>query len=335
MKTTRLITTLALAAGIAALASCQKSEPQTEAAKTSGPVLLTLRVGTATPDAPDTKVSYTDNVTTISASWEVGDKLSLIELDSSNKVLSNTVFTAKTAGSTAEFEGTYAKSASAVSAVVLYPALTEGAGTETDKWRSAAYNTEGEGRVFRDCYVGYEYITRGSRNMFQQTDGSTDILKNAAMQATVPDLSSVGTSLDVALSYACYVIKAKLNVVGLDKVRCVSVSSGSYLGVWGWDKFPSLDRIGDARDFTTYLGTNPKSPGEASYGVAPTGGSVTVYILCYGSTDHTVAKDEEFKVEAVGIASGVDTTLSYTSASRSTDITLKPGYMYTLGKTLN
>ncbi len=327
---TRLITTLALAAGVAALASCQKSELNPEAVKTSGPVSLTLRVGTAVPDAPDTKVTYTDNVTSISASWEAGDQISLVQLDKDGKALKAETFTAKTAGTTVDFEGTFTRDANAKSVTVVYPAVDPASW----KSRTGGYGTELFYVESGDINTNYATM-RDVRNMtFQSADGILPNLKDVTLMfCNTTDLAALESgSASVSLELHNYIVKMKVKVSGLATVKLVSLdtnTSAVRLGEWGRFTWSTFYGQSGTSTLTTRLGT--PSAGEDVSGIAPdSDGCVTVYLVSHTRFDKNISAGKTLSIEATGLdASSVSKTLSYTATTTS-PITFSPGYLYTL-----
>ncbi len=334
--TTRLITALALAGGIAAFASCQKSELRTETAATSEPVSLTLRVGTATPETPDTKVTYTDNVTTISASWEAGDKISLVQLDTDGKAIKAETFVAKTSGATVDFEGTFTRDANAKSVTVVYPAVdpaTWKSGTVYDKELLYVKDTQKDTEYATTYDVAYMTL--------QSADGVLPNLKDVSLMfCNTADLDALESgSASVSLKWLNYIVKMKVKVAGLSNVRHVqlkySKSSGysTGLGQYAWVYWRNLEAGNKTYFLRTFLGTATHTSLSDSTvtGIEPDAdGCVTVYMVSLTQKDRKISSTFTLTISAGGVdASATSSTLSY-SATPTSDITFSPGYLYTL-----
>lgn len=213
---------LILAAMAAVSVSCQKNDSRDVIRDTEcHPVSLTL---TASIEGSGTKVSYTDESNALKAAWEAGDKLSLVALDKSGKVLSNDVFSATKGGSSADFAGTYSNPEGASSVAVFYPALTEGDGSDSSPWTSKQIDKEEGNPLLYNFRIGNKYIGINSSYRKQTANANPASLKNLAiMRGEITELSSLTSSKATAsLKNCCYVIKATVKVP-------TSITSVNYL----------------------------------------------------------------------------------------------------------
>lgn len=224
-------------AGVAAmaLASCQKSvspaeNPDAGLRIESNPVELTL---TATIGGPGTKVEYSDVSNVLKGTWRVGDKISLLALDDTYKVLSNDVFEAKSAGVSATFAGTYtnpvdpATEKPSVRVAVIYPALTEGAGTAASPWASKNPLSKERG-VVSEVSVGKNTADLNSSFMVQEHNGDPSSLEHYTLLCGVikdPSASISSGKVAVNLDYRSFVIKAKMKVSVMNSVTAARLVS--------------------------------------------------------------------------------------------------------------
>ncbi len=338
---TQFITAFAVAAGIAALVSCQKAEPQSARTETAEPVQLTLRVSAAVPDS---KTEYALNPagTAINASWKAGDQISLIQLNSDQEVLSATTLTAKSTGGSVDFDGKVTWDAAAASATIIYPAIDPVTHESKATFGTKLFWIDPNSTSSKFFQLASIY------NMTHQP--ADNVLPNlsdiSVLWCNTSDLTALksGTA-SVSLENVNYVIKAKLDVSGLSNIRYVQLSfpygKSSYtqrVGAYGWCKWGTFDYGNWTKLLGTYLGTasasNRLSISSVS-GIAPdSNGCITVYFVGldrYSPTIDSSLTDAKIRIEAQGYdtAGGSLKTLTY-SAPLTEDITFTAGYMYRL-----
>ena len=333
MKKSYLIIT---AAALLAAASCQKSDTAPAAPETRyNPVDIVL---SAAIEGADTKVSYTEDANVLKSAWEKDDQVSLVAYDSDGKVLSNDIFTATTAGTTAKFSGTYSDPAGAVAVSVLYPALTEGDGSDATPWQSKTKmaGTSTLTGVLFDMVKGKKYIS--VRTAYQLQRGNADLsnVKEAAvMQGVVTgtDIAALKAGeAKVTLKNICYVIKISAKVPSsAGTVKSVYFSAekadGSNVSFCfsGWTTVNS---------FGTYYGNPWDSIGlglgsdfdGSTYGtgISPdSSGYITAYLMGYTGKAQTLPAGATLEVSFSGSSS-----FSKSSTPLASDLTLEPGKMY-------
>ena len=221
---------LLVAAALLVAASCQKND---NASSVEGikynPIDVVL---SAAIEGVDTKVSYTEDANALKAAWKANDKISLVAIDASGKVLSNDVFETTTAGPVAKFNGTYSKPDGAVMVSVFYPALTEGKGTSAEPWRC-------ESNALFNMVLGNEYMNISTfAPHYQEMNADPAFLsKSVVMKGKISDMSAVMSgAAKTTLSNTCYIIKTTVTlpstVTEVSEVRLVA--SSSTITVLGW-----------------------------------------------------------------------------------------------------
>ncbi len=309
MKKSYLIITAAV---LLAAASCQKGDNAPAAPETRyNPVDIVL---SAAIEGADTKVSYTEDANVLKSAWEAKDKVSLVAYDSDGKVLSNDIFTATTAGTTAKFSGTYSNPAGAVAVSIFYPALTEGLGTSSNSWRC-------ESGVIYGVELGDPYANVGPDLNSQKANADPAFLaKSVVMRGKISDIPAlVSSNVKATLKNTCYIVKATVTlpstVSTVSEVRLVvsspsSPSTTSSLTVCGWtlvdDEF--MIRYGgaspaDYERIVTWLG-----------GFAPASdGTVTAWMIGYAAKNLPIKSAETLTVSVdtdQGVISKVKTLAS-------------------------
>lgn len=198
---------------------------------------LTAAIGT------DTKVAYVEEDNVIKVTWEQYDKVSLISLDNGGFVLSNDIFKAVSAGNVADFEGTFTNDPSTAQVLVVYPALTEGEGTDSKPWQVPVDNTGASEGVLYNVKVGSSYLNYRSSYFLQKAPNDYTHLQQYTVMSGMADLDDIeNNKLNVTLSHRSYIVKAEITLPksGL-KVKDMTVdvkledgSRGIVVGGSGW-----------------------------------------------------------------------------------------------------
>ena len=330
MKKSYLIIT---AAALLAAASCQKSDTAPAAPETRyNPVDIVL---SAAIEGADTKVSYTEVANVLKSAWEKDDQVSLVAYDSDGKVLSNDIFTATTAGTTAKFSGTYSDPAGAVAVSVFYPALTEGNGSDATPWQSKtkmAGTSPLTGVLFN---MVKDKKTISVRNDSQLQRGNADLsnVKEAAvMQGVVTDIPALKAGeAKVTLKNICFVIKISAKVPSSAvTVKFVTLQAKKADGsdasfcFAGWTKVNSFGTYyGNPWNYIT-LGLGSDFDGSTyGTGISPdSSGYITAYLVGYTGRVQTLPAGATLKVYLNSSA------FSKSSTPLASDLTLEPGKMY-------
>ena len=300
---------LLVAAALLVAASCQKND---NASSVEGikynPVDVVL---SAAIEDVDTKVGYTEDANALKAAWKAGDKISLVAIDASGKVLSNDVFETTTAGPVAKFNGTYSKPDGAVMVSVFYPALTGGKGTEAEPWRC-------ENDVLYSMKLGKEYISISTYGPhYQEMNADPAFLsKSVVMKGKISDMSAfMSGTAKTTLSNTCYIIKTTVTlpstVTKVSEVRLVASSSS--ITVLGWTKVDD--------DFMIYYG----GPASSEFSKITTrlgnfapasDGTVTAWMIGYVADKFEVKSGETLTMSVTtdqGVISRVKTLTSNTT----------------------
>ena len=321
---------LIIAAALTAAASCQKNDTaQTSTEIKYNPIDLTL---TASIEGAGTKVSYTEESKVLKASWESGDKISLVALDESGKVLSNDVFSATGSGSSTQFSGKYSNPDNASSVAVFYPALTEGNGTESTPWYSKFYDKNQSYGTLYKLKKNEQYISWGSAYQLQTKNADPSSLKNAVvMRGEVSDVSSlVSGKASATVKSCCYVIKANIKVPSSFKdvaYILFEATEGTEITRYGWTyanyKF-GIRYANKRNSICIGLGKSLVKDTSKGTGIAPEDGSITAYLVGYGVDSYTITNETTLTV-SIESTSGKKQKTDKTLAS---DISLEPGKMY-------
>lgn len=337
---------LLVAGALLVAASCQKND---NASSVEGikynPVDVVL---SAAIEGVDTKVSYTEDANVLKAAWKAGDKISLVAIDADGNALSNDVFETTTAGASAKFSGTYSNPDGAVMVSVIYPALTEGKGTETEPWQSK--KREGTGLtdpkpLLYDVVKKQTYIIVRPLYQLQRGNGDMSNVDEAVvMHGKITDFSALAAGdVNVTLKSICYVVKVTANVPGgcahLTRINLNTSNSASPtpMGFTGWTRLGDMFGIsyGNSQFYCEVgLGTEFQSGGSSlGTGVSPDGtGNVVAYIIGYTGAPCVLPSGTVLAIEA-----GYDTIPSKFKATKtlSEDISLEPGKMYRVNVTLS
>ena len=318
--------------------SCNKADiPASEPEAKGVPMTLTVTIVSA-----DTKVDVVDDETNkvLKCNWKIGDQVSVISLGSVNGVWTNDIFEATATGKTASFSGTFT-GGTPDKVVVLYPALTKGAGTASDMWYSPTYNGDYNPKgLLRGMYSGDDYVEFFTNYYLQQSLNSAADLEKYLLMAGEADLSDLSTDkLTVSLVHKMSVLKANLTFKTPDKVlRYVNVTA-----VKSDDStFPFVQNgFCLVKDITSSFDTNTKInnikmctgttiDGGNGSGLTVSGSSATVYIPFAPASDTpgqvTFASGDKMVVQAH--------YNGYPSSSKeftfTSDKTLREGRLYTI-----
>ena len=309
---------LLAAAALLVAASCQKND---NASSVEGikynPIDVVL---SAAIEDVDTKVSYTEDANALKAAWKAGDKISLVAIDASGKVLSNDVFETTTAGPVAKFNGTYSYPDGAVMVSVFYPALTEGKGTDAEPWAC-------ENSVLFDLISGKKFLNISSfGHKYQDVNADPAFLsKSVVMRGEISDMSAfMSGAVKTTLKNTCYIIKTTVTLPStVTKVSEVSlVASSSSITVVGWT-------VVDDRFLSYYGGAAPNDYSEISTRLGnfalASDGTVTAWMIGYGANKKEVTSGETLTMSVTtdqGVISRVKPLKS--------NITFEPGKIYRL-----
>ena len=337
---------LLVAGALLVAASCQKND---NASSVEGikynPIDVVL---SAAIEGVDTKVTYTEDANVLKAAWKAGDKISLVAIDADGNALSNDVFETTTAGASAKFSGTYSNPDGAVMVSVIYPALTEGKGTETEPWQSK--KREGTGLsdpkpLLYNVVKEKPYISVRAIYQLQRGNGDMSNVDEAVvMRGKITDFSALAAGdVNVTLKSICYVVKvtakvpsgcAHLTIINLNTTNSVSTTP---MGFIGWTRLDDMFGIsyGNSQFYCEVgLGTAFQSGGSSlGKGVSPDGtGNVVAYIIGYTGEPRVLPSGTVLEIKA-----GYDSNSSKFKATKtlSEDISLEPGKMYRVNVTLN
>ena len=316
-----------LATLFVAVVACNKYESPVET-PASSPVRMTM---TATIGA-DTKITYVDEDNVLKAAWAAGDKVSLLAVDASGKLLSNDIFTAKAAGKTAEFEGTFANPANTAHVMVYYPALTEGEGTEEKPYMSPVENGYNETGVLCDSKVGSQYMRLRSTDYFlQKNNADPSSLNQYAAMCGQAEMN--GNEFTVSLEHMAFVIKAVFTLPADDiKVSYVTVSHKTSGGGGTTMTYNGAREIYGLPYWNNSTGYIKMNFGEivdsgSGTGFIVDGNTLTVYLLGYDEIE--IEDDNYFKIELYSPTEGYYSGKKTLSAN-----VLEPGKMYRMNLTL-
>ena len=215
---------ISMACMLTALVSCQKNDNVEQAPEANQPIKMTL---TATIGNDDTKVSYQDVDNTLKTVWDLYDKVSVLSLDGGGNVLTNDVFTAVSAGKSADFEGTFSNDPATASVWVFYPALTEGYGTEEEPWQMPKANSYDKYGVLYNVKKGSSYLNFTADSQLQKELGSLSDLEQFMVMSGQADIQKLSEAkFDVKLLHRSYVLKVSLTLPksGLT-VRSLTISA--------------------------------------------------------------------------------------------------------------
>lgn len=287
---------ISMACMLTALVSCQKNDNVEQAPEANQPIKMTL---TATIGS-DTKVSYVDEDNVLKTAWEINDKVSVLSLDSGGNVLSNNVFTSKSEGKTAVFEGEYIINPNTASVWVYYPALTEGEGTEEKPWQVPSANSLDTFGVLSDVKVNHAYSSTmdfTSGHQLQKESNKFSNLEQFIVMSGQADLEKLSSSeLDVKIYHRSYVIKMDITLpkAGLT-VRSLTVAAKSSDGTkniplsgTGWVDIdePELFPAGWDTSWIIYFGDDMSALPESGTGIKLDDTTFTAYVVAYAGQSY-------------------------------------------------
>ena len=188
---------------VSAMISCQKTTAPEQPASSAIKMTLTATIGNE-----DTKVSYEEVDNVLKTAWELYDKVSVLSVDVSGNLLSNDIFTAKTVGKTAEFEGDFTDDPNTKAVYVYYPALAQGDGSPENPYSvysPDSYNATG---VLNGVKKGQPYLTFYNSYQLQRSNAGTSHLGQYLVMSGKADLDGLKESgMSVTLEHRSYVIK--------------------------------------------------------------------------------------------------------------------------------
>ena len=282
---------ISMACMLTALVSCQKNDNVEQAPEANQPIKMTL---TATIGS-DTKISYVDEDNVLKTAWELNDKVSVLSLDSGGNVLSNTVFTSKSTGKTAVFEGEYIINPNTASVWVYYPALTEGEGTEANPWQVPSANSLDTFGVLSDLKVNHTYSSTmdfTSGHQLQKESNKFSNLEQFIVMSGQADMEKLSSSeLDVKIYHRSYVVKMDITLpkAGLT-VRSLTVAAKSSDGTKeiplsgsGWVDIdePELFPGGWNTSWIINFGDDMSASPESGTGIKLDDTTLTAYVVAY------------------------------------------------------
>ena len=312
MKKSYLIIT---AAALLAAASCQKSDTAPAAPETRyNPVDIVL---SAAIEGADTKVGITEDANALKLAWEKDDKISLIATDKNGNILSNDIFTATEAGAPAKFSGTYSNSAEAKKVSVIYPALTEGDGSEKNPWYTSNY-------FLYSCKKGAPYISYDNSKNIQKVNADPSGLKDVtAMNCVITDIPALAAGkASATMKNTCYVIKATVKLPTLiTTVKRIELatSNNKALNAFGWTypyQFMFVYGGKTAMEYS-YIYTNLQDFAPAS------DGTLTAWMVGHGNLHFSIPTGTDLTLTV-----NYNTTKIARTKTLTSDLTLEAGNVY-------
>lgn len=246
--------------------------------------------------------------------------ISLVAIDASGNVLSNDVFTTTAAGPVAKFSGTYSNPDGAAMVSVIYPAFTNGDGTEAVPWSCAK-------KVLFDMKLGKQFINISTYGPhFQDMNADPAFLSQAVvMRGKISDMSAFlsGTAL-TTLKNTCYIVKTTVTLPPtVSAVSEVSLkTSSSSITAHGWT-------VLDDRFMSYYGGTSAEELRKIRTrldGFVPASDrTVTAWMIGYGADRFEVKSGETLTMSVI-------TDDGYFSRDKplASDIIFEPGKIYRL-----
>ena len=323
---------ISMACILAALVSCQKNEAPEQTPQENQPIKVTL---TATIGGDDTKVSYVEEDNVLKAAWGQYDKVSLLALNGSGVLLSNDIFTAKAAGKTAEFEGTFTNNPETYAVYVYYPALTVPDPLEGG-FMSPVENGYSEQGVLNECVLNDIYFSVRGTYYLQKKNADPSHVCQYAVMAGQAEMD--GNTFTVSLDHMSYVIKAILELPdpGLE-VKYMDIKSYNSEGVSGYqDSHISHLGWGRINEMSIVQGVSTilnHGFGEDAFatGLTLEGDTLTAYLVGYGEADIAAGNywDVNLTVEIDGDSKILTGKKEFPAAK-----SLEPGKMYRLNLAL-
>ena len=311
MKKSYLIIT---AAALLAAASCQKSDTAPASGVKYNPVEVVL---SAAIEGADTKVGITEDANALKLAWEKDDKISLIATDKNGNILSNDIFTATEAGAKAKFSGTYSNPTDADDVSAIYPALTEGKGSEADPWRTSNDFLFG-------CKKGNSLIHYTNSKNIQKANadpsGLKDVIVMSCMITDIPALAAGKAS--ATMKNTCYVIKATVKLpTTITTVKRIELatSNNKSLNTFGWtypDDFMFLYGGTEVWE-RSYIYTDLQDFAPAS------DGTLTAWMVGHGNFQFSIPTGTDLTLTV-----NYNTTKIARTKTLTSDLTLEAGNVY-------
>lgn len=288
---------ISMACILAALVSCQKNGAPEQTPQENQPIKVTL---TATIGGDDTKITYIEEDNVLKTAWEMGDEVSVIALNSSYNAISNDVFTAASAGKTAEFSGTFTNNPETEYVYVFYPALTEGTGVESDPWQVPVENQYSDYGVLSDCYDSY--INFRPYYQLQTVMNSPEHLKHYAVMSGQCNLDNMeGSKMEAEVIHRSYVVKAELTFPEDDlmlkhvQMHCFKKGgANSVVSGAGWTRIYNQEEKVSGNGSVSYysLCFGDKVYNGSGTGLEVPGNKVTAYFVAYADYQESYSVEE-------------------------------------------
>lgn len=316
-----------IAAACVALVACNKNETPVETPSGASPIKVTLTASIGS----DTKVTYTDEGNVLKTAWEVGDKVSVLSLDVSGNLLKNDVFTAVSAGKSADFEGDFSNDPATASVWVYYPALTEGEGTDGNRYRSPVENGYSATGILCDAKIGSEYIRVRGAYYLQKNNADPSHLEQYTTMCGQAVMN--GNQFTVNLEHMSFVIKAVLTLpsdnIKVSTAMLTHKTSGGGGTTMTWNGDRQIINPPYWNNSTGYIdmcfGDSVDSGSGTGFTVE--GNTLTVYFVGFGDID---VKNENY----IGVEVYSPTEGYYSGKKTLSANTLVPGKMYRMNLTL-
>lgn len=320
---------------LAGVSACNKTE--TPAVREAG-VAMTLK---ATIGDPASRVTFTDDESNkvLKAAWEAGDKVSVLSVDNSGKLIANDIFTAGAAGKTATFTGTYT-GGDAEHIMIYYPAFTQH--NSDDTWMVPVENGYSDEGPYYGIKVGDLYTNHRNSYILQTALDSPSHLKNYLQYIGEADIDDMkANTLTAILHCACTVLKLNLTLPSAGKVLLnasveAKQSDGSWKSVfgngWGWlYKGANPGYSVNTTDEVNIFAGGAVNSGTAS-GLTVSGNTTTLYIPVHASTSSMSFTAGDYLVVEATYDSAFPKSDNLVFAS---DFTFELGKVYTINATLN
>ena len=337
---------ISMACIFAALLSCQKNAAPEQTPQENQPIKVTL---TATIGGNDTKISYVDEDNVLKTAWELTDKVSLIAVDISGNIVSNTICTVtETDGKTATFYGEFINDNSIENVLVYYPALTTGEGTESSKYQvppPCGYNLNG---VIYGAYKGSNYISFGITYPLQKNNNDPSNLEQYAVMAGNADLEYLEEGkINVNLYHKSYILKTTITYPDKDltvnNLRLTFNSPGrqACVGGYGWTRTYYENKFaGNAHMTAPFMCFGDDIDGGSGTGLTLEGNTLVAYFALYACEYYDSILSEnlwtQLKVgDKVSLSSDTATGVYILDNMEfDRDVILENGKMYRLSATL-
>ena len=316
-----------LAAACAAMMACNKNETPVEVPEVSAPVKMTLTATIGT----DTKITYVDEGNVLKTAWEAGDKVSLLALDNSGKLISKTNFTAQNAGKTAVFEGVFTNDPNIATVMVYYPALTEGEGTDEMPYMSPAENGYSDTGFLYGSKIGSEYIRIRAAYYLQKNNADPSHLEQYTLMCGQAAMN--GSQFTVSLEHMSFVIKSMLTLpaenIKVSTALLAHKTSGGGGAAMTWNGARQIINPPYWNNSTGYIDMCFGDSVDSGSGTGFTvdGNTLTVYFIGFGEVD--LEDEDYFKIQVYSPEEGYFSGKKILSAK-----SIVPGKMYRLSAEL-